>query len=113
VAGHRITACLLAVLSVVGAGAVAGCGPNAYRRELVVVFAASATPEQHAAALENCTGVAPNTSPEPIVHSSFASSRVYDVRFRIDHASDRDVAQLQACLAKQPGVVGTQDTGAN
>lgn len=102
-------ACLAAVLML---AAVAGC-KNAYRRELVVIFAPTATPAQHAAALRACTGVAPNTSPEPIVHNSFASSRAYDVRFRIDHADNHDLAQLQACLAKQPGVIGAQDTADN
>ena len=101
--------CLAVVLPALGAAA--GCGANAYRRELVVVFDPSATPAQHEAALRNCTGVAPRTTPEPIVHNSYASSRVYDIRFRIDHASDHDLAQLQACLSRQPGVIGARDTG--
>ena len=103
----RSVAC--ALLCVVAAGAC----KNAYRRELVVVFSADATPAMHAAALRACTGVAPNSSPEPIVPSSFSASRISDVRFRIDHANDHDIAQLQACLSKQPGVVGTQDSAAN
>ena len=74
------------------------------------MFAQDATPEMHENALKACTGVAPHTSPEPIVHSTFASSRVSDVRFRIDHANDREIAQLQACLGEQPGVIGSQDT---
>ena len=92
-----------------GLGAVAGCA-NAYRRELVVVFSPDATPAMHAAALKACTGAAPHTSPEPIVRSSFAASRVSDVRFRIDHANDREISLLQACLGRQPGVIGAQDS---
>src|SRR3954453_9411741 len=103
----RTAACVLLCV------AAAGGGKNAYRRELVVVFAADATPAMHAAALRACTGAAPNTSPEPIVASSFAASRASDVRFRIDHANDRDIAHLQACLSRQPGVLGTQDSAAN
>jgi hypothetical protein len=103
----RCVACVVLCLVAVGA-----C-KNAYRRELVVVFTSEATPAMHAAALRACTGAAPNTSPEPIVHSSFAASRVNDVRFRIDHANDRDIAHLQACLSRQPGVLGTQDSAAN
>ena len=103
----RTAACVL--MCVVAAG---GCN-NAYRRELVVVFGPDATAARHAHALQACTGVAPNTSPEPIVPSSFSSSRLNNVRFRIDHANDRDVAQLQACLSRQPGVIGTNDTAAN
>jgi hypothetical protein len=33
-----------------------------------------------------------------------------DVRFRIDRADDRDIARLEVCLQKQPGVIGVQDT---
>ena len=44
--------------------------------------------------------------PEPIVKSDLASDAVGDVRFRIDHADDKDIALLTECLNKQPGVVG-------
>src|SRR4051812_30370185 len=80
--------------------AAVGCNSEALtRRELVVHFEPGASSDQHRQALEACTGVAPNTSPEPIVHNSYASSRVSDVRFRIDHANDHDIAQLQTCLS--------------
>ena len=92
--------------------ALAGCR-NAYRRELVVVFAPTATAAQHAAALQACTGAAPNTSPEPISPSSFSSAQESNVRFRIDHANDHDIALLQACLGRQPGVMGFQDSASN
>jgi hypothetical protein len=100
----------------VGAGAltvligVSGCDASLSKRELVVHFDPEATSEQHAAAREACATAAPRTSPEPIVHNQYAISRIKDVRFRIDHANDKDIAQLQACLAKQPGVVGFEDT---
>jgi hypothetical protein len=106
----RGVACALSGL--LGLLAVSGCN-NAYRRELVVVFEPDATPEMHAATLKACTGVAPHTSPEPIVPSSYAAGRLSDVRFRIDHANDRDIAQLETCLGKQPGVRGAQDSAAN
>ena len=85
----------------------AGCSE---KRELVVQFSPTATPAQHRAALEHCTGVAPHTSPEPIVASHYVASRQNDVRFRIDQANDRDIAQLETCLTKQPGVIGASDT---
>src|SRR3954451_8035682 len=101
---------LVGVLAVVSALGAAGCNASLSRRELVVHFEPTATGAQHQQALQACTGVAPHTSPEPIAHSSFASSRVNDVRFRIDKANDHDIAQLQTCLSQQPGVVGTEDT---
>ena len=38
--------------------------------------------------------------------SKLASDAVGDVRFRIDHADDKDFALLTECLNKQPGVAG-------
>src|SRR4051812_36134518 len=99
------------VVSAMSLLAAVGCNASALsRRELVVHFESTASAAQHRQALTSCTGVAPNTTPEPIVHTQYASSRVNDVRFRIDHANDHDIARLQTCLAKQPGVVGTEDT---
>lgn len=95
---------------VVAVGALSACNASISKRELVVHFDPEATPEQHAAAREACLTAAPRTSPEPIVHNQYATSRVNDVRFRIDHANDKDIAQLESCLARQPGVVGFEDT---
>jgi hypothetical protein len=90
--------------------ASAGCNGSISKRELVVHMAPTATPEQHAAALDACAHASPKASPEPIVHNSYAVSRVADVRFRIDHADDGDIAELERCLAQQPGVLGFEDT---
>lgn len=100
-AGVVLSAALLVVLA-------AGCGRyggKLARRELVVHFAPGATTAQHLAARKACTGI-PNTTPEPIVANPLPSERVNDIRFRIDRASDRDLARLSACLNRQPGVVG-------
>jgi hypothetical protein len=89
---------------------IGGCDASISKRELVVHFDPDATAEQHAAAREACIGAAPRTSPEPIVHNQYAISRIKDVRFRIDKANDKDIAQLESCLAEQPGVIGFEDT---
>lgn len=87
--------------------AAAGCNTDALtKRELVVRFADDATQAQHRAALEACADASPQASPEPFSTSGPASNRVGDVRFRIDHANDRDIAQLESCLGKQPAVIG-------
>jgi hypothetical protein len=88
-------------------------GCNASRRELTVVFTPGTTAEQRAAAQQACTGAAPHTSPEPIPTPS--GTRGIErtgtlVRFRIDVASDQDLARLEECLQKQPGVQGFQDS---
>jgi hypothetical protein len=87
--------------------AAAGCNTSALTKtELVVYFWPSAPLSDHAAALKACSHVSPETVPEPIVKSRLASDAVGDVRFRIDHANDHDLALLTECLNKQPGVQG-------
>jgi hypothetical protein len=56
--------------------------------------------------LKACGHVSPETVPEPIVKSNLVSDSVGDVRFRIDHANDKELAELTECLNKQPGVEG-------
>jgi hypothetical protein len=92
------------------AAVLATSGCNATKRELVVFFTATATATEHQQARDHCTGAAPHTSPEPLVPVAQTASRDVDVRFRIDRASDHDIAALETCLQRQPGVVGFQDT---
>ena len=101
-----MTRLLLACLAVAGMAMASGC--NATKRELVVVFASSATAAQHAAALHACTGAAPHTTPEPMPTGGHVVGS--DVRFRIDSANDKDIARLETCLQRQPGVQGFQDS---
>lgn len=103
---RRAAGVVLAV--VLMASAVTGCGAYGARlrqRELVVHFDPRATPAQHLAARDACTGI-PHTSPEPLVSPASRVSRFTDVRFRIDDASQRELARLTQCLGRQPGVRG-------
>jgi hypothetical protein len=99
-----LCAALLAVT-----GALSGCNASLSRREIVVHFTPTATDAQHAAARAACATANPKASPEPIVHTKFASTRIDDIRFRVDKANDHDLAQLYSCLSHQPGVVGVSD----
>ena len=101
---RRFAAAIVGVVAIVG---IAGCNSSALtKQELVVTFAQDAPASDHTAALRACAHVTPEATPEPMVTSSLPSSRVGDVRFRIDHADDKQVALLTECLAKQPGVIG-------
>jgi hypothetical protein len=107
-----------AIVPLVAAVAVTGLlatGCNATRRELTVVFSPATSPDQRAAVLRACTGAAPHTSPEPMPTPTGRRGIERTgslVRFRIDAANDRDIARLEACLQKQEGVQGFQDSAA-
>jgi hypothetical protein len=101
----RHTLGLCAALLVV----LTGCNASLNKREVVVHFAPPATAAQHEAARTACATAAPHSSPEPIVHNHFATTRINDIRFRVDKANDHDLAQLYKCLSKQPGVLGVSD----
>jgi hypothetical protein len=98
------------VAGVVAAGALivlSGCNSSSLtKRELVVYFQQGAPQSEHVAALHACGHVTPAAVPEPIDTSNLLSNSVGNVRFRIDHADDKQIALLTECLNKQPGVVG-------
>src|SRR4051794_21953577 len=96
-----------AVLVLLLGAVVGGCNNgNLTRRELVVHFDPSATAADHAAARTACADAAPHASPLPAPSpSSRGVQPANDVRFRVDHASDRDLNQLLQCLRAHRGVV--------
>ncbi|HVX69657.1 MAG TPA: hypothetical protein VHA79_08215 [Mycobacteriales bacterium] len=99
---------LVSIASAVAiAAAVSGCNAAALsKREMVVHFDPSATTEQHRAALDACAHVTTAATPEPFSTTGPVSNQINNVRYRIDHANDRDIALLTTCLSKQPGVIG-------
>jgi hypothetical protein len=103
-AAPRLVACAVAAGSLV---ALSGCNSSSLtKQELVVYFQQGAPQSDHVAALHACAHVTPAAVPEPIVKSNLLSNSIGDVRFRIDHADDKQIAELTECLNKQPGVVG-------
>jgi hypothetical protein len=95
-------------VAIVGAVAFgSGCNTSSLtKREAVVYFTDTASETDHVDALNACAHVAPDVHAEPITTSTLPSNQVGNVRFRIDHANDRDIALLTECLDKQPGVKG-------
>ncbi|MGN6474580.1 MAG: hypothetical protein ACTHK4_13165, partial [Mycobacteriales bacterium] len=86
---------------------VSGCNASALtKRELVFYFDSSASTAQHRAALDACAHVTPEATPEPFSTSGPVANQVGNVRFRIDHADDKAIAQIEECMDRQAGVKG-------
>lgn len=84
-----------------------GCNTSALtKRELVFYFSPNATQAQHKAALTACEKVTPEAVPEPFDDSGPTADLIGDVRFRIDHADDKEIAEVENCMNKQPGIAG-------
>ena len=98
-AGAVIAAAALAVTGCAKFDAALG------KQELVVSFRAG-TPQATMLKARAACSTLPHATPEPVPTALNATSGVYDVRFRIDQASDADVARLEQCLSKFPSIQG-------
>lgn len=100
---------LIAVVAISGLASISGCNTSSLsKQEMVVHFDPNAPQSDHAAVLAVCGHVSPNTVPEPMTTSSLVSNNVGNVRFRTDHANDRELALLTECINQQPGVAGVE-----
>jgi len=98
-------------LPVVLAGAlIAGCAgfDKAFgQREAIVTFQQGTSQAARIAVRAACSHV-PHAIPEPVPTDNKLSDYLNDVRYRIDNASDADLAQLENCLSKFPSVRGVE-----
>jgi len=110
-AGRRrgLTAAGAAVVAAtVAALVLAGCSQfdaALGQRQAVVTFRPD-TPVSQRLAVRSACGKVPEVKAQPVpsdLNSPYALQRL---TFRIDHASNADVARLEKCLAKFPSVVG-------
>jgi hypothetical protein len=76
------------------------------KREVVVVFKPGSTPADRDRVRAACADASPHASPEPVGPGTLKSSRVNDVRYRVDKADDSELAKLYTCLTKDPSVRG-------
>jgi hypothetical protein len=93
--------------------AAAGCATfdaTFGKREAVVQFQPQTTNAARLKVRAACSHV-PHATPEPVPTGQPAAEMTYDVRYRVDKASDGDLARLQQCLQKSRSVVGIQFTG--
>ena len=87
---------------------LAGCRQtaNLSKQEVVVQFTLTATQADHARVWNSCQHL-PGTTPEPLVTtSSHPSTLRFNVRYRVDHASNYQLQQLYDCLRHDSSVAG-------
>ena len=75
------------------------------QQEAVVTFTAGTTQATMLKVRDACGKVA-GATPEAIPTSINGTSGTYDVRFRVDQASDADIARLSKCLSQFKSVQG-------
>ena len=103
--GRRL---LAAGTMVVAAAALAGCSQfdaALGQRQAIVTFTDSATLAQRMAVRTACAKP-PNVTPQPLPSNMNAPYALAQVIYKINQASNADVAVLEKCLSKFPMVAG-------
>lgn len=86
---------------------LAGCRTTvSLNREVVVVFKPGSTEADRDRVRASCASASPHASPVPEGPGALKSSRVNDVRFRVDRAGNAELNKLYACLTADPSVRG-------
>ena len=80
------------------------------KQEAVVQFQPQTSNAARLKVRAACSHV-PRATPEPLPTDHLAADTDYDVRYRVDNASDGDLAKLQECLQKFRSVVGIEFNG--
>jgi len=97
-----------AALILLAAAALAGCSQfdkALGQREAVVTFRPGTPVSQRLAVRSTCAKVHAVTA-QRLPSDLSSPYALQQLTFRIDHASDTDVARLETCLEKFPGVAG-------
>ena len=106
---RRLTAAGTAVVAVTAAAvALAGCSQfdaALGQRQAVVTFRPDTPVSQRLAVRSACAKV-PEVKAPPVPSDLNSPYALQQLTFRIDHATNADVARLETCLDKFPGVAG-------
>lgn len=105
---RRLTAAGTAVVAVTAAVALAGCSQfdaALGQRQAVVTFRPDTPVSQRLAVRSACAKV-PEVKAPPVPSDLNSPYALQQLTFRIDHATNADVARLEKCLARFPSVVG-------
>jgi hypothetical protein len=95
-------------LILAAAAALTGCAQfdkALGQREAVVAFRPGTPVSQRLNVRSTCAKIPAVTAP-PLPSDLSSPYALQELIFRIDHASDTDVARLETCLGKFPGVAG-------
>ena len=105
---RRLTAAGTAVTAAVAVAALAGCSQfdAALGQRQAVVSFRQGTPLSQRLAVRSACAKVPDVKAQPVPSDLNSPYALQQVTFRIDHATDADVARLETCLAKFPAVVG-------
>lgn len=104
--GRRVAAA--GVLIAAAACSAAGCAKfnsSLGKQEAVVAFRPGTSQDAMMKVRSACSGM-PGATPEAVPTGANATNGQYDVRFRIDQASDADIARLTKCLSDFRAVQG-------
>ena len=95
-------------LALAAAAALAGCAQfdAALGQRQAVVSFRTGTPVSQRLAVRSACAKAPAVTPQPLPSDLNSPYALQQLTFRVDHASNADIAQLEKCLAKFPAVVG-------
>ena len=110
-AGRRrgLTAAGTAVVAVtVAALVLAGCSQfdaALGQRQAVVTFRPD-TPVSQRLAVRSACGKVPDVRAQPVPSNLNSPYALQRLTFRVDHATNADIAQLEKCLARFPSVAG-------
>jgi hypothetical protein len=106
---RRLTAAGTAVVAAtIAAVALAGCSQfdaALGQRQAIVTFQPH-TPVSQRLAVRSACGKVPEVRAQPVPSDLNSPYALQQLTFRIDHATNADVARLEKCLARFPSVAG-------
>jgi hypothetical protein len=100
-----VVGAVAAALLLTGAAGCAKFDSALGQQEAVVHFTGGTSNATRLKVRAACSHV-PQAKPEPLPTDHKASDLLYDVRYRVDHATDAELARLSQCLQRFPSVDG-------
>ena len=105
---HLRVAALTIAGSLLVTAALGGCAKfdSTFGKQEMVVQFKSGTPTATRLKVRAACSHIPEAKPEALPTDHLASDNLYDVIYRVDNASNAQLARLESCLQKYPSVAG-------